>query len=233
MATQARTERFQLRRLDTTLPIRTVGFLAVLGIVQLYCYVNFKGEGFSREVAQLYILIPVLLLVYTGLSRSVVQDLKIFDMSMKLLLGFFAAWAFVLFFFGFGLNMQFGTVTERMLGGTLITQMLFVAPSEELAFRFILPSYLESKFRKDLRWVALLIPQLTFAAFHTGVYQGDLTALFVAFVFGCVMMFLYNLKVFGKEKLGLGFTIGAHAAYNLVLLGVLAPSGISLISGGA
>lgn len=219
-----------LTRVGTALPIRTMGFLTVLSVMQLWYLLNYTGEGFSQQAAFIYIIIPVVFLAYSMLGKSVIEDIKLMNVAFFGVLGFFMAWAFVLMVYGNYLGIEFGTVSQSAVNGTITMQVLFVAPSEELAFRCILPQYLASKFKPSYRWLALLIPQISFAIFHYGVYSGEWSNMGIALIFGCVLMVAYNTKLFG-EKLGLGFCIGAHSAYNLTLEGVLS-GGITMLTGG-
>lgn len=218
----------QLRAIGV--PLQTMGFLTILSVMQFWYYINYKGDGFNQSAALIYILIPVVLLAYSMLGKSSMEELKLVTVLPFAFLGFVAAWAFTLIVLGELAGFSFGSIASTSVAGTLIMQCLFVAPSEELAFRFILPQYLKSKFKKKLFWLALLIPQVSFAIFHFGVYSGDWTNILVAFLFGCILMFLYGRRFLG-EKLGLGFCIGVHAAYNLVLLGVLSGGLVSSIGG--
>jgi hypothetical protein len=211
-------------------PLQTMGFLTILSVMQFWYFINYKEEGFSQSVALIYILIPVVLLAYSMLGKAVLEELKLIYTLIFAFLGFVAAWAFTLIVLGSYLGMSFGTIATTAVSGTIVMQCLFVAPSEELAFRFILPQYLKSKFRTHLKWLALIIPQVSFALFHFGVYSGDWTNMAISFLFGCTLMVLYGCKFLG-ERLGLGFCIGAHAAYNLVLLGVLSGGFVTLIGG--
>jgi membrane protease YdiL (CAAX protease family) len=227
--------------MDILKALKMFSFLVTVTILQWFVLINPPGSGFSREVASIYMqmgtafLVIVVLATSTGTIR--LQSLRTSSMFVNGLGGFVIAWTFVLVVYYQYLGMTFGTVSLPDVWGLIVTQVLFVATVEEMVFRWLIPSYLSSIFTRRFRWLALLIPQASFAVFHVGVYQGDWDALAIAFVFGCVMMLAFNfVPPFGaKEKrkpLGLGFTIGAHAAYNLVLIGVLAPGGISLLIGG-
>jgi membrane protease YdiL (CAAX protease family) len=212
-----------------------LSFFFALVMAQFYVYINFKGLGFSREVGLVYIILPGMMLTYYLVfihqkRRSLnLDDLKLFPMIVYGFLGFIVTWIAVLIIYGKIFNMEFGTIPVTSVWGTILTQVLFVACSEELCFRYILPAYFKGAFH----WIIpALISQASFAAFHYSVYGGDLTSLLLAFVMGSIWYFAYHIPV-GRSKLGLGFTIGSHAAYNLVLVGVLAGAGhIVTIVGG-
>lgn len=243
MATSAEsaTGRLDQAPVDLLNAIKTFGFLFSVTLLQWYFLINAPAEGFDRDVAMIYMSMSttflVIVVLVTSVTKIQLKALKTVKVLFHSLVGFWVAYAFVLLFYGIYLGVTFGTVTTTQVWGIILTQVLFVAVVEEMVFRWLIPTYLSSIFTRDYRWLALLIPQVSFALFHTSVYSGDMTALFIAFIFGCVMMAAYTYTPpFGKkedrEPLGLGFTIGCHAAYNLVIIGVLAPGGITSMIGG-
>lgn len=215
-----------------------MSLMVALAISQWYFYINFSGEGFNRDVGMIYILIPPVLLVYYAIDRSLAKrsltldELKLFPALYSGFLGFLVTWAFVLIVYGRLLGVQFGAVPATAVWGTVLTQVVFVACSEELAFRYVIPTYLGEKFRKHPKVIAAVLSSVAFASFHMAAYGGNMQSLFLAFMVSLVWFGAYHvpLGLYG-EKLGLGFTIGSHAAYNLCLAGVLS-GGITMISGG-
>jgi membrane protease YdiL (CAAX protease family) len=219
---------------------RTFGFLISITLAQWYFYINAPTEGFSKDIALVYMFMGSaflgIIIFVTSAQKVEVKELRTVRIIYTGFFGFIIAYAVTLGLYGQVLGMTFGTLPVTALFGTVLTQVLYVAVVEEMVFRWLLPTYFKTKF---VRWFALLIPQAMFALFHTSVYQGDWSALFIAFLFGCVMILAFEYKPRfwlkkGEEpqKLGLGFTIGCHAAFNLLLLGALAPNGISMILGG-
>lgn len=212
-----------------------LGFMMSLIIAQLFYYINFQGEGFSREIALAYIIIPVALMAYYTMDHQIYKrpvTLDRFSLTRTIfhgLIGFMLTWVFMLWVYGYLLGVQFSSIPATAVWGTVLTQVLFVACSEELAFRYIIPAYLREKFPKA-KYIPMLLAAASFAVFHSAAYDGNYRSMGLAFLVGLVWLFLYNVKLDG-HKLGLGFTIGSHAAYNLTLVGVLS-GGISLISGG-
>lgn len=215
-----------------------MSLMVALAISQWYFYVNFSGEGFDRGVALIYILIPPVLLVYYAVDRSLAKrsltldELKLFPALYSGFLGFLVTWAFVLVVYGKLMGVQFGAVPATAVWGTVLTQVMFVACSEELAFRYVIPTYLKEKFRRHQTLIAAVLSSAAFASFHTAAYGGNVQALILAFMVSMVWFGAYYIPLgLRGEKLGLGFTIGSHAAYNLCLAGVLS-GGITMISGG-
>jgi membrane protease YdiL (CAAX protease family) len=214
-----------------------MGLMVTLALSQLYFYINFQGEGFSREVGLAYIIIPPVLLIAYITDRLVfkkpitLDKLRLFPTIMAGFIGFLVTWAFVLLVYGQLLGVQFGDVPATAVWGTVLTQVLFVACSEELAFRYIVPTYLAEKFpRKHAKLIAAVLSSAAFASFHMAAYGGNYQSLLLAFMVSLVWFIAYNIPFLG-DKLGLGFTIGSHAAYNLCLAGVLAGN-ITMLSGG-
>jgi hypothetical protein len=218
---------------------QSLSFLMALGLTQLFVFINYKGEGLDKTVAEVYILIPVVVLSYlfaaSHISRKAysLDDLKLIPMIAFGLLGFIISWALSLLILGQLWGQEFGSVTVTALWGTVLTQVLFVACSEELVFRYALPSYLKGAFSKTWWIIPVVLSQISFALFHWGVYGGSVFSLVIAFIFGMLMYGAYHVRI-GEHRLGLGFVIGAHAAYNLVLVGVLAGPGhiVTLLGGG-
>jgi hypothetical protein len=208
-----------------------MGFMFILAILQLYYYTNPPGEGFSRDVAMAYIVIPAVFLIYYSAGRPKV-NLDRFTLPHVIfygLIGFLVTWAFMLIVYGKLLGVNFGTVPASAVWGTVITQVMFVACSEELAFRYIIPTYLRENW-PHAKYLPMVLASAAFALFHSAAYGGNYQSMGLAFMVGMVWLFLYEIKING-QKIGLGFTIGSHAAYNLVLVGVLAGN-ITMISGG-
>jgi hypothetical protein len=232
----------QAEKLKQALPHwQSLSFFMALGLTQLFVYINYKGEGVDKTVAWVYIMLPVVLFIYLTMSsrynpnKYSLDNLQVVPMIAFGLLGFVMSWAVTLIVVGYAMGGTFGNVSITSLWGTVLTQVLFVACSEELCFRYILPAYLKGAWSKTWWIVPIVISQASFALFHWGVYGGSAFSLLIAFVFGMIMYGAYHVKLWkGGPNLGLGFTIGAHAAYNLVLVGVLAgaPHITKLLGGG-
>jgi membrane protease YdiL (CAAX protease family) len=206
-------------------------FGMTLIFIQLYYYINYDKGGFNRETALIYIIIPIAVLAWFMASRLTVNldKLMLWPMIRNGFIGFMVTWAAVTFVYGTLMGSEFGTVTTTEFWGVIIMQVLFVACSEELAFRYVLPTYLKGIWPRSIL-IPTIYSSAAFAMFHWGVYQGNMFSLVVAFIMGCIW-YTASQYTLGTQKLGLGFTIGSHAAYNLVLVGVLAGN-ITTISGG-
>ncbi|MDD3092132.1 MAG: hypothetical protein PHG80_10950 [Methanoregulaceae archaeon] len=219
--------RLRKSRLVTTM---TLGF--ILFGAQLFVLINlaYWGESLPWQTCVLYMLIPVGFIVYSSRTRAAVESINLMRATRNAAIGFMLTYLVVLLFYGYILKFEFGTTPRSVLYSTILLQVLFVAPSEELAFRLIIPNYLLTLFKKHYWFVALVLAQAGFALFHLSAYGGNLGSMAIAFVIGMIWVFAMRVKFAGKE-LGIGFTIGSHAAYNLILTGVLVGN-VSMICGG-
>lgn len=226
-----------LRRGFAGLPIRTLGFLTVLFMFQFAYMANPPGAGFSPQVAQWYTLFMVAFLAVAMASKVRLEELRLLGTLFMAMFGLVLSWAVTLGLYGVAWGFDFPEVSAVTVRGIMVMQILFVAVSEEFVFRYTLPQIFQAKFRREYRWLALLIPQVSFGLYHWAAYGGDWVSMVVAMVFGCLLMYAYYIPITGKwaawlgPRLGLGFCIGVHAAYNLVLLGVLS-GGVQMIGGG-
>lgn len=214
-------------RLVTTM---TLGFM--LFFFQLFVLINlaYFGDTLPWNTCILYMMIPLGFAVYSSRTQAAVEGINLTKSTVNALVGFWLTFMVVLFLYGYILNMEFGTTQRSVLLSTIVLQVLFVAPSEELAFRLIIPNYLMTMFRKKFLIFALILSQVGFAIFHLYAYGGNLGSLVIAFTIGMVWVLSMRIRVGGKP-LGIGFTIGSHAAYNLILVGILVGN-VSMISGG-
>lgn len=216
---------------------RNTLLLVSLFVAQLAIYINASAflENFPRETAWVYMCIPLFLMVYSQKAEDEVKTTPLWPSIRNALMGFWLTYAAVAVLFLVVLGAGLGSTPKGSLMSVIVLTVLFVAPSEELMFRAMLPKYLETVL-PAMPWLAWIISQATFAMFHFAAYQGNISSLAIAFLAGMVWLAAYKwtpkmgwLKA--KDRLGLGFTIGSHAAYNLVVSGVLIGN-VTMIYGG-
>ena len=113
------------------------------------------------------------------------------------------------------------TISSTAVYPAIAITAFYVAPVEETIFRGVLKEALKG-------WKLYFIPLgiiLTSAAFaitHYAVYGGVGMSLLWAFVMGCVFYLLTEFKPSKRfGQLGVPGAIGAHACYNLFILGIL------------
>jgi membrane protease YdiL (CAAX protease family) len=216
---------------------RNTLLLVSLFVAQLAIYINASAvlENFPRDTAWLYMCIPLFLMVYSQRAEEEVKTVSLWTSLKHALAGFWLTYAAAALVFIVLLEAELGTTPRANMMSMIVLTILFVAPSEELMFRAMLPKYLEGVF-VGMPWVAWLLSQATFAGFHFAAYGGSVPSMVIAFIVGMVWLAAYKwtprlgwLK--SKERLGLGFTIGSHAAYNLVVSGILVGN-VTMICGG-
>ena len=94
-----------------------------------------------------------------------------------------------------------------------MTQVLFVAPSEEICFRYLIPLWMQKNSPFSSNLLAGLASAALFSFFHATSYSFNIASMAIAFLIGFLWYFLF-------KKWGIGATIGSHAAYNLLLSGI-------------
>ena len=170
--------------------------------------------GSFSEAVSYYIALLVIFLIFTRLRTQRILDTPSNIALQQFGLGFVATLIFMMMMRGIGVLSPVA-IAAGMFIPMIIMQVFIVAPAEELMFRGVLQSYVG------------IVPQaLLFAFWHTVTYGyiwsqlgwpdiGTAFALFIAFSFGIVM------GLVARSKYGIPACIGAHACYNLVILGVI------------
>lgn len=208
-------------------PLTTLKLGVLLYLVQCSLLINGEallGEGFSREVALIYIILPLGLLAYSSKNRTIVEKLTVIQTLKMAFVGFVVTVPVVILIYMYGFGMQFGSVQQSEVLGTIFTQAVFVAPVEELMFRWMIPTSAYMVLPRRLKLLGLIGSQITFSLFHMGVYQSSAFPLVIAFIIGMIW-----LAAARNPKLGIGFTIGSHVAYNLTISGIMIGNIVSVI----
>jgi len=194
----------------------------------------FAEDGFSTDVALIYMAIPAFLVVWMVASKAkakdVIEPLPLARTTLFLAMGALLTFIVILPAFKYGIGIEFGSTPKTQVVGLILLQILFVAPSEELAFRSIIPRWLETFMKGRWKYLALFLAQVLFGFMHLAAYGVNYYSILIAVMIGCIWMTVCRIKVFGSP-IGIGFTIGSHAVYNLILLGILS-NNIGMIIGG-
>jgi|GEM_PF-4224145 len=127
--------------------------------------------------------------------------------------GFLVTYAVVLVLFELVMGYDWPAIAPTTALVMVYFTVFFVAPSEELLFRGVLPNLHVERYVLGVP-VLLVASQAVFALFHMAAYGGLGVSMFVTFGLGMVW-------VFAARRLSLYATMGSHAAYNLCVLGVL------------
>jgi hypothetical protein len=211
----------QLRR------IRRLPFLLILLAIAGYLWIfgdkyfpgweaaGYTGTTFSTTVSYYFVLIVVFLILSRFQKQSNLYT-PVEEGFKRFMIGFLAVT--ILFSVSYVLSgAKVSPIRPEFWFPMLIMQICVVAPAEELMFRNSLQY-----------WIGWIWQAPLFALFHSAVYgvvwvagwpplpTSTMIALFGAAMFGLVMGYIAKNK-----KLGLTTCIGAHAAWNLLIFGVL------------
>ena len=169
----------------------TYGSMIHYYIIMLFVFLIFAKDKIIKQIQ-------------TPLSKSIHQYV----------LGFFAC--FALMYTLVLLNIfAIGEISPNILWQTLIIQICIVSVAEELMFRGVLLGYM-----------GVLASSFLFMLWHSvayGVLWYDFTpemtgSLIFVFLFGTILGFLVKYK---PKSVGIIGAMSIHAAYNLIILGVL------------
>lgn len=188
----------------------------LMALIPLHAYL----PGLDTMTALIYMVIPMGFSMYSSRTMTAVRAITVQDVLLYAMIAFFTTLPLVYGFYAVVLGVGMGTTPREVLWGTIVTQVLFVAPSEELAFRFIIPGWISRKMSKDGRpakdsfLLTAIITAGIFSFMHLSAYSANVTSLAIAFIVGLCWALVYR-------RYGIGATIGSHAAYNLLVAGVL------------
>lgn len=180
-------------------------------------------EAWEGQTALAYILMFTFTLAITKDKLSLwVHQTSVTQGAMHFLIGFvlMLTGLMVLDQFVFSGSIAGDSVSSLAFYPIIFLTIFFVAPVEETMFRGVMPEY----FKKMHLWAIPLAPLITSAAFavtHVMVYQGNLMSIQWAFVMGLVFYGVSRYAFLKGRKLGVPGSTGAHAAYNLFVLGIL------------
>ncbi len=227
----------------TSTRIRTLGVIGLLFLVQLFVFVgmivNVNQSGDSDLLPStgnwsvwaypmlFYILMTLGAMILVNYTSDVSVVPKVKDISRFLInysLWTFVTWGVMTLIF------PHGTGVTPLTGASRIQQLvftsLFVAPTEELMFRVVLPRVLNS-------WI--LGSVVAFVLFHISAYSTEYSGDFLSAVAGLIILsfvlwavYAFEIRVKTKQGEavivgGYGASTGLHDAYDLIVLGVLRP----------
>jgi len=227
----------------TSPKIRTLGIIGLLFLVQIFIWlstvVNVNSSGDSALLPStgnwssysnfmlFYIVTMLGAMILVGYTEvGVVPKTK--DISRFLIsysIWTFIAWGALTLIYPHGVGITALTGASRFQ--QFIFTSVFVAPTEELLFRVVLPRVLNS-------WV--LGSVVAFTLYHLSAYSVEYPAnlipsLITLAVLGAILWFIYDFQLRFKRKHGddllivggFGGSTGFHSAYDLVVQGVLGP----------
>lgn len=198
-----------------------VPFVLFLLIAQFWLLANLQlfvpGDSFDRFQTAM-----IVYLVMTTAFLAMSRQWQISTISSN------PSEGFVKFFGGFLVAWMVLTLGKGELalsggiGPNLIFFLLVVAVSEELIFRGLMPEVLASIYKGngyatsplESKAAAWIFSSAIFAFFHAAVYNGNASSIIFAFLAGLAFSTI-------TSKAGLESSMGVHAAWNLVIGGVL------------
>ena len=200
--------------------VQNIGNISIAGFIlaiQMFILVAssyiFPGENMS-DVFVIYFIMMVM--SYSVLNKTTkVMQISIKDgvaqISLFYLTGIFLFSAItntaaVPNFAGFG-----------SMALLIAAQILVVGYVEEVTFRGALPRILDESGTSPR--ASRLLSAFAFASFHVFIYAFNMVSLFIAFIFGLVMQYIWDGGEIESETRGypLG-AVGAHAAWNTVVI---------------
>lgn len=200
--------------------IAKIPFIGFLVAVAIYFWINgaahFPNWDTSYSaVTQVYLVMMVVFWIWAKDRTEKIVEKKPIGNSMTAFFGAFLITVLitqVLVAIG---ALTSGAFPADLFWQTVIMQVCVVAATEELIFRGII-----------LEHLGIIASSFTFAIFHSFAYgvqwynllgsSSGYISLIFAFLFGVLMCTIVR-----RANLGLPASIGAHAAYNLVILGAI------------
>lgn len=192
----------------------------IIFLIDIFLYFNADAlfSGFlSKDFLLVYMVLPAV--VYTFIysmgkvsDKNLLKSGSLFHSIGLMAFGFLTTWAVVLLLFSMSGQLEAMNRTASL--SFIFAELLVIAPVEEITFRRMIPDYLASWGVKGI--YRILLSASIFAVFHISVTHGNIASMAIIAVVAVVWQYLADNKQYG-----LPFTVGSHAAYNLVILGVL------------
>jgi len=195
--------------------LRKITFILIYVLVAFAFLV--MGEGLFEEWNQNWTLTTIIYLLgvslFLGVQENLPRDLEA-PLDKHFLGGslcFLLATAVFILIHNAG--WYFNDVTSMPVAkipANFLFQLVIVCSAEEIIFRGIFYRYLRIYFK----WhIPVFVTALVFALFHFVAYQGNIGALFIAFIMGVLLALCV-------ERWNLGVSIGLHFAWNCFVLGI-------------
>jgi hypothetical protein len=209
-------------------------WLATEGILLLYLATNgTRLAGRDYPAAATFVYFGYFLLPF-ALQSEYAKELgrhSVLEYLGKFAFGFMATLAAYYVLFVYFLQAQAAPIAYSAVFATVIFQAFVVAPVEELFFRGWIAWRLERRGKGTAHiyagvTVGSVLSAGLFSAFHFAAFGTALEKFTLIFVLAIAWTWLSRLKVglpFHEEKrpLGIAASAGSHAAWNLLVSGVL------------
>jgi hypothetical protein len=181
------------------------------------------GATWEAQTAEAYIIMFGFVLAITFRSKLIwLNKTNLKEGVMNFWIGFLMMFAGMVVLSQYLMKGSFdATISSTAVYPAIAITAFYVAPVEETIFRGVLKEYFKGL---KLYFVPLgiILTSGAFAITHYAVYGGVGMSLLWAFIMGCVFYLLTEFKPSKRfGQLGVPGAIGAHACYNLFILGIL------------
>jgi len=194
--------------------LRKISFLLIYSIIVFYFLIN--GQGLFKEWNDSWTWNTIIYLVGVTLFLSIQEKLPdelespINSHLVYFCLSFLICTVVFTVLYDYGVFFQdIAPMASNKIPAYFIFQLVVVCTSEEIIFRGVIYRYL----RRYWYIPAIIVSSIIFAVFHWMAYSGNIGALMIAFLMGCVL-------ALAVEKWNLGASIGIHFAWNSFVLGI-------------
>lgn len=198
-----------------------------LMFVMIFLWLNGEsiwGANWESQTALAYMIMFGFVLSFTFRSKLIwLSHVKLREGVMNFWIGFLMMFAGLIVVSQYLLKGMFGgnSISAAAVYPSIAITAFYVAPVEETIFRGVLKEYLKG-WKLYFIPLGIILTSAGFAITHYAVYQGQIMSLWWAFLMGCVFYLMTYFKPSRKMgELGVPGAIGAHACYNLFILGIL------------
>jgi len=196
-----------------------IPFIFILLAIEVYFFVNGSAHfpNWNASYGQLIMAYIIMTLIFLGFAKTrTTTEIKqpLSKSAFSFVAFFMITWAILMALVQAKI-LQPATSDPSLFWPMIVLQICVVATSEELMFRGVLLSYL-----------GIFVTAIAFAVWHSWAYQiiwydlslttFNYSALLIAFIMGIILGYVARDKRFGLPA-----CVGLHAAFNLILLGVL------------
>ena len=194
-----------MQLLPTLATLKKVPFIVWLWIAQAFLLVNIDAIAPAGETEHYRMILVVYMILQIAFFKFA-PKVPGFQMNLNQALIWFVAGFVVTVFVVAGFRGLGGLEVQTYAVGApiflVILHTLIVAVAEEAVFRGFLPLL-----------ITPVLAQIAFGVFHYSAYGGDMMSILIAIFAGFLFYFV-------MRKTNIWTVMGAHAGYNLVMLGV-------------
>ena len=194
--------------------IKKISFILIYSLFSFYFLINGSGlfDDWSSNWTSSTLIYLVGVSLFLGIQEKLPKDLE--SPILKSLVGFCMAFmlstGLFLVLYDAGLYFQDVTpIASNKVLALFVYQLVIVCTSEEIIFRGVIYRF----FRQFNVYIGVFISSIIFALFHFVAYGGNLGAMMIAFLMGCILALC-------MERWNIGVSISVHFAWNCFILGI-------------